>query len=165
MVGGAGDADRGGREVADRVAGGKGGRGVQRAGRQGATAATTNVRLDVAGNRRSRGVGFVFQSPFLLGAVDLAEVVDARVLLRGRAGMHEVRDRDSGEEADNCDDNHDFNQGETGFARGVAFHTITFSFLRGVNEATGGLLYDYEISFTELPIANRTWDKAAQMPQ
>jgi len=38
----------------------------------------------------------VFQRPLLFGTVDLAQVVDAGVLLRRRAGAHEVGDRDRG---------------------------------------------------------------------
>ena len=79
------------------------------------------------------------KGPFLLGAINLPEIVDAGVLLRGGSGMHEIGNRDRRQQTDDGDNDHDFNQGETRFACRGDFHTITFSFARGVNLTMGGL--------------------------
>ena len=58
----------------------------------------------------------LFQGPGGLRAVHLLEVGNAGGLLAGGPRLHEVRDGDGGQEADDCDHNHDFNQGETAIA-------------------------------------------------
>ena len=67
----------------------------------------------------------------LLGAVNLAEVVDAGVLLGGVAGPNEVRDGDGRQEANDGHHDHDFYEREARFIAGVDFHNYTFLF--GVN--------------------------------
>ena len=76
--------------------------------------------------QRWRGLGF--QGPLLLGTVDLAQVVDAGVLLRGRAGAHEVGDGDGGQQADDGHHDHDFHQREARLFDGIEFHSFEFSF-------------------------------------
>ena len=71
---------------------------------------------------------FRFKRPLFLRAVDLAKVVNAGVLLCGRARFHEVRNRDRSEEADDGHHDHDFNQREAGFPIGfVNVHTVLFA--------------------------------------
>src|ERR1051325_3789306 len=55
---------------------------------------------------------FVFQSPLLNRAVNLAQVVDAGILLRSRAGSDVIRDGDGSQHPDCSHDDHDFYQGE-----------------------------------------------------
>ena len=64
----------------------------------------------------------LLQSPLLLGSVNLAEVVDARIGLGVRAGMHVVRNRDRSQEADDSDHDHDFHQCKAGLPRRFDFH-------------------------------------------
>ena len=77
----------------------------------------------------SAGREFVFESELFFGAVDLAEVIDAGVLLSGGAGLDEVGDRDRSEEADDGHHDHNFNQREAAFAGGIDLH-ITISFMQ-----------------------------------
>ena len=142
MVRGVDAAGRSGGQVADAVAGGETVVGIERANREGAIDTAAHIRLDLGAGRSGGGSTLGFQGPFLLRAVNLAEVVDAGVLLRRRAGMHEVRNRDGGQQTDDGDDDHDFDKGETRFACGGDFHTIALLFSAcGVNFATGGLIY------------------------
>ena len=86
---------------------------------------TAQVRLQAAlGHVGGTGL-VVLQRPLLNGAINLPEVVDARIDLRGRAGLDEVGDGDRGQQANNGHDDHDFHQRETRFARGFEFHTST----------------------------------------
>ena len=62
----------------------------------------------------------------LVSAVNLAEVIDASILLRGGTGVHEVGNRDGGQQTNDGDDNHDFNQCETPFAGSVHFHNFDY---------------------------------------
>lgn len=117
-------AGRSGGEVLDAVARRKGGRGVQRTDRQRTLQTTAHVGLDVGCRRSGRGVGFVFQSPFLLRTVDLTEVIDTGILLRRGAGVHEVGDRDGGQQTDDGHDDHDLNQREALLCEFVEFHTF-----------------------------------------
>src|SRR6266705_203101 len=55
----------------------------------------------------------VFQRPLVDRRVNLAEVVDAGIGLRGRTGFDEVRNRDRSQQADDGHHDHDFNQRET----------------------------------------------------
>ena len=79
------------------------------------------IQLDVRRQvvREADGVAgdfLVFQRPLVGRRVNLAEVVDASIGLRGGACFHEVRNRDGREEADDGHDDHDFNQREAGLA-------------------------------------------------
>ena len=111
----------------DAIAGGEGtsgAGGVQGAGREGTCAATAHIRLDLGG-RWSHGSSLaVFQGVLLLGTVDLAEVIDASIVLGLGTCFHEVRNGDRSQQTDDGDDNHDFNEGKTRFTCGV-FHTFT----------------------------------------
>jgi hypothetical protein len=86
------------------------------------TRTATKVRSEVSDTRRvGRGL-LLFQRPLLLRAVDLAEVVDARIGLGRGARFDEVGDRDRGEEADDGHNDHDFNQREARVTGVTDFH-------------------------------------------
>ena len=57
----------------------------------------------------------VFQCPGLDRAINLAQVVDAGVFLRLRAGADEVGNGNRGQQANDGDDDHDFHQREPVF--------------------------------------------------
>jgi len=105
-----------------------------------------DVRGQVRGQARSREAGgfAVFQRPLIFRSVDLAEVVDTSIGLRGRTGFHEVRNRDRSQQADDGHNNHDFNQGETRptdvFVR---FHLFTVFLYKAVWTSVTGGLKDY----------------------
>ena len=54
----------------------------------------------------------VFQSPGGFRSLDLAHIVDTGARLAGLTGLHKIWNRDSGQHADDRNNNHDFNQGE-----------------------------------------------------
>ena len=93
-------------QVADRVG------TTSRTGRVSACAAAPQIRLDIGLHRRRAGRLLVLERPLLLGAVKLAQVVDARIRLGRGARFDEVRNGDCSEEANDGHDDHDFNQGE-----------------------------------------------------
>src|SRR4051794_28891235 len=64
----------------------------------------------VSGGRASALFGL--QRPLLLGAVNLAQVIDAGVLLGSGTSFHKVGDRDGGQQSDDCNHDHDFNKRE-----------------------------------------------------
>ena len=71
----------------------------------------------------------LFQSPLLLGTVDLPQVVNASIFLRGGTGAHEVRNRDRRQKANDGHDNHDFHEREARLARIlVLFHFLFFPY-------------------------------------
>jgi len=74
------------------------------------------------------GLFAFFQREFIRGGVNLAQVVDASIHLRGGAGFHEVGNGDRRQQADNGHDNHDFHQGETCLAEGFSIFHFPFSF-------------------------------------
>ena len=122
------DAGGGGVEVVQGIAGGKRIGWVSRAGGGSACGAASQVRLDVGQHGNGVGRGFVFQGPGLLRTVDLAEVVYARTFLGLQAGAHEIRDGDGRQNADDGDDDHDFDEGETGpFGVGNLHKQFVFS--------------------------------------
>src|SRR5205807_10447781 len=92
-----------------------------------------DVRLEVSQRVDVGGFEFVFQRVLLGRAVKLAQVIDTRILLRGGAGAHEVRNRDGRQQTDDGDYNHDFHQGETRFARCSDLHSNGYFLFRGVN--------------------------------
>ena len=91
------------------------------------------VQLDVGRQVGRIGDGVsrllaLFQRELVGRRVNLAEVVDAGIGLRGGTGFHEVRNRDGRQEADNGHDAHDFHQGETRFADVFGlFHFVLLS--------------------------------------
>lgn len=66
----------------------------------------------------------LLQSPLLNCSIDLAEVVDAGILLSRCTGLDEIGNRDGSQEADDRDDDHDFNKGEAGLTIGFDLHGI-----------------------------------------
>jgi len=102
---------------------------ASRAGRQVGTGVQLDVRLQKAhGVRRRRGL-FVFQRVLLNRAVILAEVVDARIGLRGGAGLHEIGNCDRGQQTNDGDDDHNFHEREPRLVRCSDFHTTFYFFL------------------------------------
>ncbi|MDB6125042.1 MAG: hypothetical protein JWQ71_4035, partial [Pedosphaera sp.] len=115
-------AGRGGGYVIHGVAGGERLAGVRGAERSGARGATAQVGLHIGDVRRGGRGGLGFQGPLLLGPVQLAQVVDAGVLLRGRAGAHEVGDGDGRQQTDDGHHDHDFHEREARFGYLIEFH-------------------------------------------
>lgn len=132
-------AQRASRRVADSSERVSAVRGARRNG-------TRSVELDVGSQVSAQGEGVtslfaLFQSELVGRRVNLTEVVDASIGLRGSASFDEVRNRDRRQEADDGHDNHDFDEGEA--RRTEVFVSFHFTFvLRGVNEQQAGL-YDY----------------------
>jgi len=93
-----------------------------RAFRPGASRAATEVGFQsatsAAADRRRR----LLELELLLRAVDEAEVVHAGVRLRRLTSADEVRDRDRGQEADDGNHDHDFNEREARFLGGIDLH-------------------------------------------
>ena len=83
------------------------------------------VCLDIGKHVRAAGLFIVFQGVGLSGAVDLAKIVITRVGLGRGAGLHKVRDRDGGQQSDDGDHNHYFDQCKPGLFDSVCLHTIT----------------------------------------
>jgi len=79
-----------------------------------------------------------FQSVLVGRRINLAEVVNAGILLRGRTRFDEVRNRDGGQQADDRHNDHDFYQRKARLT-GVfgLFHFVIFLFLPRRNVATG----------------------------
>ena len=124
---------------ARRIAGAETVLGIDWASRQFAIRATSQVGLEVGANRDGCALLALFQGPLLLRGVNQAEVVDAGILLRGRAGFDEVGDRDGGQQTDDGDNDHDFNEGKTRLAINFVLHIYDFLSTSGVNTAKGGL--------------------------
>ena len=76
--------------------------------------------IEVLGQRTvhdgGRAVRAAFQRPLLNGAVNQPEVVDTGVLPSRFTGLDEVRDGNRGQETDDCDHDHDFNEREARLA-------------------------------------------------
>ena len=85
-------------------------RGAFHVGIDRARTAAAQVAGQRAGRDRVRAVLAVFQRPLLDRTVDQAEVVDASILASGFTSFDEVRDRNSGQEADDGNHDHDFNE-------------------------------------------------------
>ena len=110
------------------VAGRERGRRINRAGRQNA-GATTEVGLQIAARGGAARNLLVFQRPLLLGAVNQTQIVDAGVLLRGRARAHEVGNGDRGQQTDDGHHNHDFNERKARLAIYFSLHTYVSFFI------------------------------------
>src|SRR5437667_502103 len=67
--------------------------------------------------------------PLLNAAVNLPQIVDAGVHLRGGAGFDEVGDGDRSQKADDGHYDHDFHQREAALAGCADFHTSYLSFV------------------------------------
>ncbi len=74
------------------------------------------------------GLFAFFQRQLIRRGVNLAQVVDAGIHLRGGAGLHEVGNGDRCQQADNGHDNHDFHQCEACLAEGFGIFHLYFSF-------------------------------------
>ena len=88
--------------------------------RAGAVDVTRAAAAEVSGQRSQRhgvrAVLAVFQRPLLDGAVDQAEVVNASILASRFTSFDEVRDGNRGQETDDCNHDHDFNEREARLA-------------------------------------------------
>ena len=97
--------------------------------------AVRGVQLDVGRQVGRIGDGItgllaLFQRELVGRRINLAEVVDAGIALRGGTGFHEVRNRNGRQEADDGHDDHDFHQGETRFTDVFGlFHFVCFLFV------------------------------------
>ena len=90
--------------------------------------AVLQVGLDRSINHGCAGTDLVLHTPLFFSSIDLVQVLDAGILLGGGTGFDEVGDRDRGEQADDGDNDHDFNQRKAGrFVIGLDLHS-TFSF-------------------------------------
>jgi len=107
-------------------------RRADRGGRVGAVGRTARqhraleVIKDVGCRYGVRAGLLVFQGPLLHCAVNLLEVGDTGVLLGGGTGLHEVWNRDGGQQADDGHNDHDFYQGEGAVALMIHFHVQMF---------------------------------------
>ena len=121
-------AERAGRNRADGAV------GIGAASRTARNAAR-RVHLDVGRQGRREADGrpggqFGFQRILVGRRVNLAEVVDAGVGLRGGTSLHEVRNRDGGEEADDGHNDHDFDEREARITEVFGlFHFVLLSLL------------------------------------
>src|ERR1017187_2292029 len=93
-----------------------------------------------------------FDSPCLLGSVNLTEVVDAGIGLCGLTGMDEIRNRNRGQQTNNGHHDHDFHECEARLAGCVSFHTTFTLPSCAVNNATGGFTI-ITIDVHSLPVA------------
>ena len=119
--------------------------------------ATLEVICDAVRAGRGDGVTlllFLFQSPLLNRAIDLAKIVDAGILLGRCTGLDEVWNRDGGQEADDRDHDHDFNEGETELTISLDLHSFYFGLFICGRELRGKLVYQYDFVHA-LPSANR----------
>ena len=124
--------------------------------------AAGSVQLDVGREVGAQGDGvtgffLVFQGELIRSGINLAEVVDARIGLGRGTSAHEVRNRDSCQEADDRDNDHDFYQGEARLTD--VFGLFHFSFLScwfygGTKQQAG--LYDYDF-VPLIACCNRIW--------
>ena len=70
---------------------------------------------------RGNGCGWamIFRGPLQLGGVNVLAIEGADPLLRGRDGVAEAGNRYCRQQTDDGDDNHDFDEGESGSLFGV----------------------------------------------
>ena len=108
---------------------------ASRAGRQLSSGATAHVYSELRSRCNIGRNNLVFQAILLLGPVDLAQVIDAGVLLGLSARSHEVGDGNGGQQTNDGDHDHDFHQGETCLTICFNLHIITFQLTHGVNAA------------------------------
>ena len=121
-----GRAERAGRGVANRaIAVGT----TSGAGRNAASGVELDVRGQIARIADGGAGGLaVFEGKFIGRRINLAEVVDTSIGLRGGTGFHEVRNRDGSQQTDDGHNDHDFNEGKTGLTDVLSlFHRISFN--------------------------------------
>jgi len=111
----------------DRADSGQCIRAARRAGRNAAVGVQLNVGRQFRIDDIGAGLLAGFQRPFIHCGSNLTHVVDARILLRGGTGFHEVGNSDGGQQSNDGHNDHDFHQGETRFAG--LFHLFHFIFL------------------------------------
>ena len=123
------------------------------------------IRQQLLRGRHVGGGLVFFQRPLLLGRVQLAEIVDAGIGLRGCAGFYEVGNRDRRQEADDGHNDHDFHQREAGLAEVFhCLHVFTFFFAR--REPNDRRVMMITALFTLIARRNRNWVIiAAPMPK
>lgn len=81
------------------------------------------VRGHVCLTDRISGRLLVFQGVLLDRAIDLAQVIDARISLRSDARADEVGNRNRRQQANDGHDDHDLDQRKAGLPGGSIFHT------------------------------------------
>ncbi len=87
--------------------------GIGATGRTGWLVADVVLRaVELCRCRRVRADLLLLDGPGRLGAINLLEIGDTGVLVRRSSRSDEVRNRDRGQEADNGDDDHDFDEGK-----------------------------------------------------
>ena len=82
-------------------------------------AAVTEVGSDFSDTRMRRRRHSGLKCPLLLGAVNLAQVVDASILLRQSPGVDKIGKGDCSQQSDDSHDNHEFHKRETNFVQGL----------------------------------------------
>jgi hypothetical protein len=88
---------------------------------------TAVVTTQIRGQRAlGKGCTGAFQQNLLLRRINQTQVVDAGVHLRRAAGADEVRNRDGGQETDNRNHDHDFNERKARLAGGIDLHTVCY---------------------------------------
>ena len=109
---------------------------ARRARRQAVRRVEFDVGRQVNGQRNAcTGRFALFQRKLVGRRVNLAEVVDASIGLRGGTRLHEVGNRNGCQKADDGHDDHDFNQREARFT-GVfnLFHLFCFRFVHAAEQ-------------------------------
>ena len=104
------EASRSGLKIVQAVARRKSVLRIRRAGRGGSLRAAAKVRLDVLDGRDGGLRRLVFQSPGLLRAVNLTQIVDASGLLCFESCAHEVWNCYGRQQSDDGHHDHDFHE-------------------------------------------------------
>jgi hypothetical protein len=86
----------------------------------------------------------------LLGAINVPQIADARVLLRRSSCLDEVGDRDGSQQSNDGHNDHDLHQRKTRLGGCVYLHRLSF-FSRGVNAAADYYYYEYNVFTYCLP--------------
>jgi len=146
-------------------------RGRNRADGIGATGRTgwplassaTEVRSQRTLRRGRRRELVSLECPLLLGTVNLPQVIDTRIFLRGGTRAHEVRNRDGGQQSNDGHNDHDFHQREARFARLIDSHTALFAFLLSRRERRDRRVKTMTVLFTYClsPIASAVRKRVA----
>lgn len=109
----------------------------------------------IGGDRGVRHRFFHFERPLFFCPLNLTEVVDAGILLRGGTGFHKVGNRDRREQADDGHYDHDFHQREAGFMGGSYLHTFVLVFHSRCERDTCLIIYIITIGVHLLTYVNR----------
>jgi hypothetical protein len=78
--------------------------------------------IEISRSRSVRAYLLVFQRPGLLRTINLFEVGDTGTALAGSASLHEVGNRDRGQQANDGYDDHNFNEREPSFTTSCYLH-------------------------------------------